>query len=53
MKEDLKKQNKTTFPHVTDLDFEILNQEKKQNPKLESMLRSTYAQLLPCLILFR
>lgn len=41
MKEDLKKQNKTTFPHVTDLDFEILNQEKKQKQKLESMLRST------------
>lgn len=31
MKEDLKKQNKTTFPHVTDLDFEILNQEKNKN----------------------
>lgn len=52
MKEDLKKQNKTTFPHVTDLDFEILNQEKKTKTKTGKYVEK-YAQLLPCLILFR
>lgn len=42
---------KGRLPQMTDIDFEILNQEKKKTKTGKFVEK--YAQLLPCLILFR